>query len=169
MTASSVDAVGDRLRLRPASASAHRPTSHPPVETGRVGVLIVNLGTPEGTDYWSMRRYLKEFLSDPRVIEENRIKWWLILNLIILAVRPGRKGRDYDKIWNREKDESPLKTITRAQAEKLAADIAAAWIGRASLDSSSPSSSRKWLPSRSFALRRSATRIARSGSSPRLR
>jgi ferrochelatase len=85
----------------------------------RIGVLLVNLGTPEATDYWSMRRYLKEFLSDPRVIEENRIKWWLILNLIVLTVRPGRKGRDYDKIWNRARNESPLKTITRAQAEKL--------------------------------------------------
>jgi ferrochelatase len=63
---------------------------------------------------------LKEFLSDPRVIEENRVKWWFILNLIILTVRPRRKGRDYDKIWNREKNESPLKTITRSQAEKLA-------------------------------------------------
>src|SRR5262245_23116358 len=88
---------------------------------GRIGVLLVNLGTPEATDYWSMRRYLAEFLSDRRVIEENRIKWWLILNLIILSVRPSRKGRDYEKIWNRELDESPLKTITRAQAQKLAA------------------------------------------------
>jgi protoporphyrin/coproporphyrin ferrochelatase len=94
---------------------------HPPLAPGRIGVLLVNLGTPEATDYWSMRRYLAEFLSDRRVIEENRIKWWLILNLIILSVRPRRKGRDYDKIWNRELDESPLKTITRAQAEKLAA------------------------------------------------
>jgi ferrochelatase len=67
-----------------------------------------------------MRRYLKEFLSDRRVIEENRVKWWLILNLIILTVRPARKGRDYDKIWNRARDESPLKTISRSQAEKLA-------------------------------------------------
>jgi ferrochelatase len=66
-----------------------------------------------------MRRYLKEFLSDRRVIEENPVKWWLILNLIILTVRPARKGRDYDKIWNRARNESPLKTITRAQAEKL--------------------------------------------------
>jgi ferrochelatase len=94
---------------------------HPPAPAGRIGVLLVNLGTPEATDYWSMRRYLAEFLSDRRVIEENRIKWWLVLNLIILSVRPHRKGRDYDKIWNRELDESPLKTITRAQAEKLAA------------------------------------------------
>ena len=94
---------------------------HPPGAAGRIGVLLVNLGTPEATDYWSMRRYLAEFLSDRRVIEENRIKWWLILNLIILSVRPRRKGRDYDKIWNRELDESPLKTITRSQAEKLAA------------------------------------------------
>jgi protoporphyrin/coproporphyrin ferrochelatase len=87
---------------------------------GRIGVLLVNLGTPDATDYFSMRRYLKEFLSDRRVIEENRVKWWLVLNLIILSVRPGRKGRDYDKIWNRERNESPLMTITRAQAEKLA-------------------------------------------------
>ena len=101
------------------------PTDHPPVKAGRIGVLIVNLGTPDATDYWSMRRYLKEFLSDRRVIEENRLKWWLVLNLIILSIRPGRKGRDYDKIWNRERDESPLKTITRAQAEKLAAALAA--------------------------------------------
>ncbi len=85
----------------------------------RIGVLLVNLGTPDATDYWSMRRYLKEFLSDRRVIEENRLKWWLALNLIILTVRPGRKGRDYDKIWNRERDESPLKTITRSQSDKL--------------------------------------------------
>src|SRR5262249_30658526 len=82
---------------------------------GRIGVLVVNLGTPDATDYFSMRRYLKEFLSDRRVIEENRVKWWLILNLIILSVRPRRKGRDYDKIWNRERNESPLMTITRAQ------------------------------------------------------
>jgi ferrochelatase len=85
----------------------------------RTGVLLVNLGTPDATDYWSMRRYLKEFLSDRRVIEENRVKWWLILNLVILTVRPARKGRDYDKIWNRARNESPLKTVTRAQAEKL--------------------------------------------------
>jgi protoporphyrin/coproporphyrin ferrochelatase len=97
---------------------------HPPVEARRIGVLIVNLGTPDATDYWSMRRYLKEFLSDRRVIEENRLKWWLVLNLVILSIRPARKGRDYDKIWNRERDESPLKTITRVQAEKLAAALA---------------------------------------------
>src|SRR3954467_5464914 len=102
-----------------------RPADHPAAASGRIGVLIVNLGTPDATDYWSMRRYLKEFLSDTRVIEENRLKWWLVLNLVILTVRPGRKGRDYDKIWNRARDESPLKTITRAQAEKLSAMLAA--------------------------------------------
>ena len=90
-----------------------------PKAGGRIGVLLVNLGTPDATDYWSMRRYLKEFLSDRRVIEENRLKWWLVLNLIILTVRPARKGRDYDKIWNKARDESPLKTITRSQSEKL--------------------------------------------------
>ncbi|HET7192815.1 MAG TPA: ferrochelatase [Pseudolabrys sp.] len=90
-----------------------------PTTSGRIGVLLVNLGTPDATDYWSMRRYLKEFLSDRRVIEENRLKWWLILNFIILTVRPGRKGRDYEKIWNRDRNESPLKTITRSQSDKL--------------------------------------------------
>src|ERR1043166_7482715 len=105
--------------------AAVRPIDHPAVASGRIGVLIVNLGTPDATDYWSMRRYLKEFLSDRRVIETNRVLWWLILNLVILTIRPGRKGRDYDKIWNRERDESPLKTITRAQAEKLSTTLSA--------------------------------------------
>src|ERR687887_2305313 len=105
-------------------ATIDRPAGHPAAASGRIGVLLVNLGTPDATDYWSMRRYLKEFLSDRRVIEENPIKWWLVLNLIILSVRPARKGRDYDKIWNRELNESPLKTITRSQAEKLAATLA---------------------------------------------
>ncbi len=90
---------------------------------GKIGVLLVNLGTPDGTDYWSIRRYLKEFLSDSRVIETNRVLWWPILNLVILTIRPARKGRDYDKIWNHERNESPLKTITRAQAEKLSAEF----------------------------------------------
>ena len=109
----------------PATVPVHGPPDHPPVKTGSIGVLLVNLGTPDATDYWSMRRYLAEFLSDPRVIEENRLKWWLVLNLIILSVRPRRRGRDYQRIWNREQNESPLKTITRAQAEKLAATLAA--------------------------------------------
>jgi ferrochelatase len=99
---------------------SHWPKDHPKIAHGRVGVLLLNLGTPDGTDYWSMRRYLKEFLSDDRVIEEPKWKWWPILNLIILTVRPSRKGRDYATIWNNERDEGPLKTITRAQAEKLA-------------------------------------------------
>ena len=96
-----------------------RPAGHPPVKSGRVGVLIVNLGTPEATDYWSMRRYLDEFLSDRRVIETPRWLWWPILNLAILTRRPGAKGRDYDAIWNKERDEGPLKTFTAAQSEKL--------------------------------------------------
>jgi ferrochelatase len=95
-----------------------------PSSSRRIGVLLMNLGTPDATDYRSMRRYLKEFLSDRRVIEEPRLKWWLVLNLIILTVRPGRRGRDYEKIWNRELDESPFKTITREQAQKLAAALA---------------------------------------------
>lgn len=96
------------------------PADHPRVAHGKVGVLLLNLGTPDATDYWPMRRYLKEFLSDRRVIEEPQWKWWPILNLIILTVRPGRKGKDYATIWNNEKNEGPLKTITRNQAEQLA-------------------------------------------------
>jgi ferrochelatase len=96
-----------------------KPVDHPPVRVGRIGVLLLNLGTPEATDYWSMRRYLKEFLSDRRVIETPRLLWWPVLNLIVLTTRPGRKGRDYDTIWNKERNEGPLKTITRSQAEKL--------------------------------------------------
>jgi protoporphyrin/coproporphyrin ferrochelatase len=96
------------------------PVDHPKVAYGRVGVLLLNLGTPDATDYWSMRRYLKQFLSDRRVIEVPRLIWWPILNLIILTVRPGPKGRDYASIWNNERNEGPLKTITRNQAEGLA-------------------------------------------------
>ncbi|HEX9169289.1 MAG TPA: ferrochelatase, partial [Roseiarcus sp.] len=84
----------------------------------RIGVLIVNLGTPEGTDYWSIRRYLKEFLSDRRVIETPRPIWMPILQFILLT-RPRIKGRDYESIWNSERNEGPLKTITRSQSEKL--------------------------------------------------
>ncbi len=97
------------------------PPGHPPIPPKKIGLLLINLGTPEATDYWSMRRYLQEFLSDPRVIETNRVLWWLILNGVILNFRPQRSGHAYEKIWNREKNESPLKTYTRAQAEKLAA------------------------------------------------
>jgi len=95
------------------------PSDHPEVRHGRIGVLLLNLGTPDGTDYWSMRRYLREFLSDRRVIETPRLIWWPILNFIILTRRPGPKGKDYEKIWNRERNEGPLKTLTRNQAEKL--------------------------------------------------
>jgi len=90
----------------------------------RVGVLLVNLGTPDTADAPGVRVYLKEFLSDPRVIEDQGLIWKIILNGIILRKRPKTKARDYQKIWNTAKNESPLKTITRAQAEKLAAGIA---------------------------------------------
>lgn len=105
-------------------AAAHKPADHPRAPHGRIGVLLMNLGTPEGTDYWSMRRYLKEFLSDRRVIEVSRLIWWPLLNLVILTKRPSAKGKDYESIWNRELNESPLKTITRAQAVQLAGELA---------------------------------------------
>ncbi len=99
-----------------------KPAAAPKPE--RVGVLLVNLGTPDTADAAGVRVYLREFLSDPRVIEDQGLLWKLILNGIILRVRPGRKARDYLKIWNTEKNESPLKTITRSQADKLAGAIA---------------------------------------------
>jgi ferrochelatase len=102
------------------------PSSNHPPPYGKVGILIVNLGTPEGTSYWPMRRYLAEFLSDRRVIETPRALWLPLLHLLILSTRPARKGRDYAAIWNHELDEGPLKTITRSQAEKLAARLTGA-------------------------------------------
>jgi protoporphyrin/coproporphyrin ferrochelatase len=101
----------------PNDAAAMAPPPH-------VGVLLVNLGTPDTADAKGVRIYLKEFLSDPRVIENQGVVWQLILNGIILRTRPRIKARDYRKIWNVERNESPLKTITRAQAEKLARGLA---------------------------------------------
>ena len=102
---------------------------HPTIPSGRIGALLVNLGTPEGTSYWPMRRYLQEFLSDPRVIEVPRALWLPVLHGVILTTRPTRKGRDYANIWNNERDEGPLKTVTRAQSEKMAARIASGGFG----------------------------------------
>lgn len=90
---------------------------------GKVGVLLVNLGTPDGTDYWPMRRYLAEFLSDRRVIEWPRAIWYPVLYGIVLSRRPRKSGEAYAKIWNTERNESPLRTFTRAQGEKLAAAL----------------------------------------------
>jgi len=100
------------------------PSGRPPVQAGKVGVLLVNLGTPDGTDYWPMRRYLGEFLSDRRVIEWPRAIWYPVLYGIILSRRPKKSGALYAKIWNREQNESPLRTFTRAQGQKLAAALA---------------------------------------------
>jgi ferrochelatase len=107
-------------RPRPGRFSASAASSEAAAGNGRVGVLLVNLGTPDGTSYWPMRRYLKEFLSDRRVIETNRVLWWFILNCVVLVKRPFASGAKYRSIWNTERDESPLRTITRSQAEKVA-------------------------------------------------
>jgi protoporphyrin/coproporphyrin ferrochelatase len=99
-----------------------RPVAEPKPQ--RVGVLLVNLGTPDTADTKGVRVYLKEFLSDPRVIENQGLFWKLMLNAVILRIRPRRKARDYLKIWNTANNESPLKTITRSQSETLARSIA---------------------------------------------
>ena len=96
------------------------PADHPAQKNPKVGVLMVNLGTPDGTDYWSIRRYLSEFISDPRVIEIPKIVWQPLLQGVILTVRPKKTGAAYDKIWFKDTDESPLRRYTREQSEKLA-------------------------------------------------
>jgi protoporphyrin/coproporphyrin ferrochelatase len=106
--------------LATTEASAAKLAPDPvPAAAGKIGVLLVNLGTPDAPEAAAVRRYLKEFLTDPRVIEKQGLIWSLALNGVILRIRPRRKARDYAKIWNREKNESPLKTITRSQSEKL--------------------------------------------------
>lgn len=98
---------------------AHAPADHPRIPPARIGILIANLGTPDGTDYWSMRRYLNEFLSDKRVIEWPSYLWQPILQAIVLTKRPFSSGEAYRGIWNNEADESPLLTITKDQTAKL--------------------------------------------------
>src|SRR6201981_1603145 len=99
-------------------ASSETTVALPPATSG-IGVLIVNLGTPDAPTPTAVRRYLKEFLTDRRVIEKNSLHWKAFLNAVILPLRSRRRAHDYEKIWNREKDESPIKKITRSQAEKL--------------------------------------------------
>ncbi|HQY42773.1 MAG TPA: ferrochelatase [Paracoccaceae bacterium] len=105
----------------------HAAADHPAVPRPKIGILFSNLGTPDGYDYWSMRRYLSEFLSDKRVIDYPSWKWQPILQLIILTKRPTAKGRDYKSIWNHELNESPLLTITRRQVDKLRTAATARW------------------------------------------
>lgn len=99
------------------------PDSHPLVKKPKIGVLLANLGTPDSYDYWSMRCYLNEFLSDKRVIDLPRWKWQPLLQLIILTKRPFSSGEAYKSIWNEDKDESPLMTITRDQTSAVRALI----------------------------------------------
>lgn len=105
------------------AAPEHFPPNHPQVKIGKVGVLLVNLGTPDGTDYTSMRRYLKEFLMDRRVIEWSPWFWYPILFGIVLNKRPQKVGKAYEEIWNKDLDESYLRTYTRSQAEKMQARL----------------------------------------------
>ncbi len=107
-----------------ARAPLAAPSDHPLINFGRIGVLLLNLGTPDGTSYWPMRRYLKEFLSDRRVIELNPVVWWLILHTAVLTKRPFTSGKAYKSIWNSQRDESPIRTITRSQCERIGASLA---------------------------------------------
>ena len=107
-------------RKKSISNQTHLPSGHPAVSHGKIGVLLVNLGTPDGYDVRNMRKYLKEFLSDRRVIEWPKLIWYPILYGIVLNTRPKKSGAAYQSIWNHELDESPLRTITRSQSELLA-------------------------------------------------
>jgi len=109
------------------SRPEHAAADHPKVASRRVGIILANLGTPEGTSYWPMRRYLNEFLSDRRVIDYPPWKWQPLLQLIILTSRPFRSGKNYASIWNNDKNESPLMTITRDQTAKFATVAKAAF------------------------------------------
>ncbi|MEM6491533.1 MAG: ferrochelatase, partial [Pseudomonadota bacterium] len=112
----------DDIEPLPAPMPA-RPADHPDNPSGRVGVLLIALGTPVSTKYWPMRRYLSEFLSDKRVIDYPAWFWQPLLQGVIMSTRPFRSGAAYRSIWNTEKDESPLRTITRDQAERLQARL----------------------------------------------
>ena len=105
--------------------SDHLPAGHPPIKTPKIGVLLANLGTPDGYDYWPMRRYLSEFLSDKRVVDVPDWKWQPILQGIILSFRPQKSGANYKKIWNMEANESPLLTNTKAQTAAISSAMAA--------------------------------------------
>lgn len=113
---------------------AHAPANHPPVKQTKVGVLLANLGTPDHYDYWSMRRYLSEFLSDKRVIDIPDWKWQPLLQLIILTKRPFTSGANYKLIWNHDKGESPLMTITKEQTAAIAERMATAHGDRVMVD-----------------------------------
>ena len=97
------------------SRPAHATADHPIVPGAKIGVLIANLGTPDNYDYWSMRGYLGELLSDRRVIDYSPWLWKPLLQLVILTSRPFRKGAAYKSIWNNEDGESPLMTIIKRQ------------------------------------------------------
>ena len=103
----------------------HAPASHPPVRKPKIGVLLANLGTPDNYDYWSMRRYLNEFLSDKRVVDYSSWLWQPLLQLVILTKRPFSSGANYKLIWNHDLNESPLLTITKAQTTAIADMMAA--------------------------------------------
>lgn len=113
---------------------AHAPADHPAVKFGKVGVLLANLGTPDAYTYWPMRRYLNEFLSDRRVIDYPAWKWQPILQAIILTKRPFSSGAAYRSIWNEDRGESPLMTITREQTAALAAELASRFGDRVLVD-----------------------------------
>jgi ferrochelatase len=119
--------MSDVKSIDAAQCPAHAPADHPKMMPAKVGVLLANLGTPDGTDYWSMRRYLGEFLSDKRVVDYSAWVWQPLLQLVILTKRPFTSGAAYRSIWNEDADESPLLTITKQQTAALKEQLKAVY------------------------------------------
>ncbi|MDX8465243.1 ferrochelatase [Mesorhizobium sp. VK23B] len=115
--------LADPADAKAAETAGRASAGAAPVKAGKIGIMLINLGTPDGTDFKPMWRYLREFLSDPRVIELNKAIWYPILYGLVLTTRPKKSGANYARIWNREKNESPLRTFTRSQAEKLTGSL----------------------------------------------
>lgn len=114
-----MDMFDQKPTERPAACPAHAGPDHPAIKPARVGILLANLGTPDGYDYWSMRRYLSEFLSDKRVVDYSAWVWQPLLQLVILSKRPFTSGANYKSIWNDDLNESPLLTITKSQTAAI--------------------------------------------------
>ncbi|MBB1490285.1 ferrochelatase [Paracoccus sp. MC1854] len=126
--------MNQHARPQDPSQPRHAPADHPALPQPKIGILVANLGTPDGHDYWSMRRYLSEFLSDQRVIDYPKWKWQPLLQGIILSKRPFTSGANYRSIWNNEANESPLLTITKAKVAKLRQTCAERWGDRVIVD-----------------------------------
>jgi ferrochelatase len=148
--------------MKPESTLAHAPADHPKVTFGKIGILLANLGTPDHYSYWPMRRYLNEFLSDKRVIDYSPWIWQPLLQLVILTKRPFSSGAAYKSIWNEDRNESPLMTITKDQTAKMKARLEEAYGDRSWSISACATATRRPSPRSMNWSRRAARRSCSS-------